>query len=147
MTDFGIVYIMATMDYNFVKHTQVGKRFEERITITRARHVGFPTQFYKDNGLENYNYAVLFYDKDTNAIGIKFTVEKEDGSIAIARHNKGYGGYISATSFFKVNRINTKKYAGRYEYKKIPLTQVGFEETGDLFVIELKEKPEKEVAM
>lgn len=130
------------MEYQFIKHTQVGKRFEERITITRARHVGFPTQFYKDNGLEAYNYAILFYDKDKNAIGIKFASEKEDGAIAIARHNKGYGGYISATSFFKANRINTKKYAGRYEYKKVPL-----EGEGELFVIELKEKAGKEDEM
>lgn len=134
------------MSYNFVKHTQVGRRFEERITITRSRHVGFPTQFYKDNALETYNYAVLFYDKDKNAIGIKFSADKEDGAIAIARHSKGYGGYISATSFFKVNRINTKKYAGRYEYAKVPLTTLGFEESGDLFVLELKEKIEKEVS-
>lgn len=135
--------IIVTMDYSFVKHTQVGKRFEERITITRARHVGFPTQFYKDNALESYNYAVLFYDKDRNAIGIKFVTDKEEGAIAIARHSKGYGGYISATSFFRSNRINTKRYAGRYEYKKIPLTQVGVAEDGDLYVLELKEKNEE----
>jgi hypothetical protein len=134
------------MSYNFIKHTQVGRRFEERITITRSRHVGFPTQFYKDNALETYNFAVLFYDKEKNAIGIKFSAEKEDGAIAIARHSKGYGGYISATSFFKANRINTKKYAGRYEYNKVPLTSLGFEESGDLYVLELKEKVEKEVS-
>jgi hypothetical protein len=135
------------MNYNFVKHTQVGKRFEERITITRARHVGFPTQFYKDNALESYKYAVLFYDKEKNAIGIKFSADKEDGAIAIARHSKGYGGYISATSFFKANRINTKKYARRYEYKKVPLSSLGFDEQGDLFVLELKENTDKEVEM
>lgn len=133
--------------YSFIKHTQVGKRFEERITITRTRHIGFPTQFYKDNGIGDYKYAVLFYDKDKSAIGIKFTAEKEEGTIAIAGNSKGYGGYISATSFFKANRINTKKYAGRYEYKKVPLSSVGFEEEGSLFVVELKEKPEKEVEM
>jgi|ADGO01.1.fsa_nt_gi hypothetical protein len=132
------------MQYKFVKHTQVGKRFEERITITRARHVGFPTQFYEDNHIKDYKYAVLFYDKDNDAIGIKFTNENEPGAIAIARHSKGYGGYISATSFFKANRINTKKYAGRYDFKKVPLREVGFEEDGDLFVIELKAKERKE---
>jgi hypothetical protein len=132
------------MEYNFVKHTQVGKRFEERITVTRARHIGFPTQFYKDNGLENYNYAVLFYDKSRNDVGIRFAVDREEGAIAIARHSKGYGGYISATSFFKANRINTKKYAGRYEYKKIPYQQIGLDGEGDLFVIALKEKEEVE---
>lgn len=134
-------------EYSFVKHTQVGKRFEERITITRSNHIGFPTQFYKDNDVANFKYTVLFYDKDNNAIGIKFTNEQEDGAISIARHNKGYGGYISATSFFRANRINTKKFANRYEYKKVTLSDVGFDEAGVLFVIELREKPAKEVAI
>jgi hypothetical protein len=135
------------MDYNFVKHTQVNKRFEERITVTRSRHIGFPTQFYIDNKLADYKFAVVFYDKEKNAIGIKFTSTKEEGAITIARHNNAYGGYISATSFFKYNRINTKKYAGRYEYKKIPLSSTGVDEPGDLFVIELKEKAGKEEEM
>lgn len=142
-----MLYTDSSMDYQFIKHTQVGKRFEERITVTRARHIGFPTQFYKDNGLEAYNYAVLFYDKAKNAIGIKFAASQEDGAISIARHSKGYGGYISATGFFKLNRINSKKYAGRYEYKTVPLRDVGFDEPGNLYIIELKERPEKEVAM
>lgn len=138
---------MVAMDYSFIKHTQVGKRFEERITITRTRHIGFPTQFYKDNDIENYNFAVLYYDKEKGVIGIKFTVDREEGAISIARHNKGYGGYVSATSFFKSNRINTKRYAGRYEYKKMPLSQLGMNEEGNLYIIELKEKIEKEVVM
>lgn len=130
--------------FNFIKHTQVGKRFEERITVTRARTIGLPTQFYKDNGIENFKYVVLFYEQDKNMIGIKFTNEKEDGAIAIAKHNNGYGGYVSATSFFKINRINTKKYAGRYEYEKKELQQLGLEGSGVLFIIKLKEKAVKE---
>ena len=132
------------MDYSFNKHTQVGKRFEDRITVTGTRHIGLPTQFYKDNNLQDYGFAVMFYDKVKNAIGIKFTNTKEEGAIAIATHNQGYGGYISATSFFKANRINAKKYANRYDYKKIALKDVGFDEDGELFVFELKEKDRKE---
>lgn len=140
--EFGII---ETMDaFNFIKHTQVGKRFEERITVTRARTIGLPTQFYKDNDVANYKYVVLFYEKDKNMIGIKFTNEKEDGAIAIAKHNNGYGGYVSATSFFKINRINTKKYAGRYEYEKKSLRQLGLDEDGVLFIIKLQEKADKE---
>jgi len=132
------------MNYNFIKHTQTGKRFEERITITRTNHIGFPTQFYKDNNVDKYMYVVLFYDKTNNAIGIKLTNDKEPGIKAIARNNKGYGGFISATSFFRENRINTKKFSGRYEYEKIGLSDVGFDETGVIFVINLREKQIKE---
>jgi hypothetical protein len=135
------------MEYNFSKHTQVGKRFENRITVTGTRHIGLPTQFYKDNNLDGFVYAVLFYDKKNNVVGIKFTNTKEEGAIAIAKNNQGYGGYISGTSFFKANRINAKKYANRYDYTKTPLRDVGIEEDGELFMFELKEKERKEVAV
>lgn len=130
--------------YSFIKHTENNKRFEDRITVTRSRMIGFPTRFYKDNDIEKYKYAVLFYDKDKNAIGVKFTSADEAGKITINRSSNGYGAHISCTSFFKANRINSKKYAGRYEYKRVNLRDLGFEEEGNLFVIDLQEKPEKE---
>ena len=134
-------------NFNFIKHTQVGKRFEDRITVTRARTVGFPTAFYKENRVQDYQFAVLYYERERNMIGLKFTNSKEEGAIVINRHNAGYGGYVSATSFFKSNRINTKKFSGRYEYDKKPLRQLGIDEDGDLFMITLVEKPEKEDAI
>ncbi len=131
--------------YNFKKHTLVGKRFEDRITVTRSRQIGFPTQFYADNSIRDFKYAVLYFDETKNAIGVKFAAEPEEGGISINRH-KEYGGYISATSFFKANRINTKKFAGRYDYSKVPLTSLGLDGSGNLFVIELKENSGKETA-
>jgi hypothetical protein len=131
------------MDYSFIKHTKVGKRFEERITVTRNRALGLPTQFCEDNNVKDYKFAVLFYDKEKNAIGIKFSNdENEEGKISITKNNQGYGAHILATSLFKANRINTKKYAGRYDYTKVPLRDVGFDEDGTLFVINLIEKEE-----
>lgn len=130
---------MTDIMYNFVKHTQTNKRFEDKITVTRNRAIGFPTQFYKDNGLDGYKSAVLFYDVEKNAIGIKPTNHDEAGKISINKSKDGYGAHLVATSFFKANRINTKKFAGRYDYKKIPLTDVGVEEEGSMFIIELTE--------
>lgn len=131
------------MEYNFIRHTKTGKRFEDRITVTRNRAIGLPTQFYEDNRVKEYLYAVLFYDKQNNAVGIKFTNDSNEvGRITITKNNQGYGAHIPATSFFKANRINTKKYAGRYEYKKIAIT----EENGQpatVFAFNLIEKEEK----
>lgn len=131
------------MDYSFIKHTQTGKRFEDRITVTRNRSIGLPTQFCEENKVKDYKFAILFYDKAKNAVGIKFTNEgAEQGKIAISKNNQGYGAHILATSFFKANRINTKKYTGRYEYTKLSLGDVGIEEDGSLFIINLIEKEE-----
>lgn len=126
--------------YSFKKHTQVGGRFEDRITVTHSRSIGFPTQFYNVNNVDNYKYVVLFYDKINNAIGIKFAEESEIGAIKIGKHNKGFGGAVAATSFFKANRINTKRYAGKYEYKKVALRDLDIDENGWMYVIELKAK-------
>lgn len=131
--------------YNFIKHTQTNKRFEDKITVTRNRAIGFPTQFYKDNHIDQYKYGILFYDAENNAIGIKFSNEEEEGKIAINRSKDGYGGHLVATSFFKANRINTKKFAGRYDYETADMGEVGVEDSGKMFIIKLKERKEAEM--
>lgn len=127
------------MEYNFQKFTAVGKRFENRITVTRNRAIGFPTQFCKENNIKRYKYAILFYDANQNAIGIKFSNDdSESGKITI-NHSAYYGGHINANGFFKSHRINTKRFSGRYDYEKKKLRPLGIDEDGDLFVITLKD--------
>jgi hypothetical protein len=131
------------MSYTFQRFTEVGKRFEDRITVTRGRSIGLPTRFYADNSISKYKYAILLYDKDKNAIGIHFTNnEDEPGRIAITKSKENYGAHILGTSFFRANRINSKKYAGRYEYKKLTPEESGLSDLDALFVFELKEKEE-----
>lgn len=129
------------MQYNFIQHTATGKRFEDRITVTRSRAIGLPTQFFTDNKIGDYKFAVLFYDKGSMAVGISFTNDADtEGKIAISRNNQGYGGHILATSFFKANRINVKKFSGRYDYEKKPLRDLGMDKDGEMFIIQLTEK-------
>ncbi len=129
------------MVYNFQKFEATNSRHENRITVTRSNHVGFPTAFYKDNNVANYKYAVLFYDSDRNSIAIHFTNdEMETGKFSIMRNSRDYGGGVVATSFFKSHRIDTKKYAQRYDYQKISFADAGLPGEGDLFVIDLKER-------
>lgn len=131
------------MEYDFQKFTAVGKRFENRISVTRNRAIGFPTQFYKENGVRKFKYATLFFDRSRNAIGIKFTNnEEESGRLAISHSKNDYGGHILANSFFKANRINPKRFAGRYEYDKRSLSALNIDEPGDMFIIQLAERPE-----
>ena len=129
------------MEYNFIQHTATGKRFEDRITVTRSRAIGLPTQFFTDNKIGSYKFAVLFYDKGSMSVGISFTNDEEAlGKIAITKNNQGYGGHILATSFFKANRINVKKFSGRYDYEKKQLRELGLEKDGEMFIIQLTEK-------
>lgn len=118
--------------YKFEKFNQQNTRLESRITITKSNSIGFPTKFSEDNGVKKFNYAVLFYDKEARAVGIQFTNdEQEPHKFSIIKSDK-YGASLVAQSFFKLNDIDTKKYHGRYNWKKVELDNIG-----KIFVIEL----------
>ena len=125
-------------NFSFVQHTFSG-RYEDRITVTRSRSIGLPKAFFDDNHVADYKFATLYYDKGNSAIGIVFTNDEEPGKVTINRNNNGYGGQIPAISFFKANRINTKKFAGRYDYEKKKLSELGFNKPGDMYIIRLVE--------
>jgi hypothetical protein len=120
------------MEYNFVKFEDKNGRFESRITVTGSYSIGFPTKFYKDNNIEAYKYAILFWDKDNKAIGIQLSNdENEVGRIKIAK-TKDYGGTVSVRSFFMKNDINPKEYKGRYDWEKVQQQTIG-----EMYVIKL----------
>ena len=123
------------MQYNFKKHEDVHGRFETRISITGVNSFGFPAKFYADNNLKDYKYVVLFWDADNKAIGIQFSNdEQEKSKLSLVKSSK-YGASLSAKSFFTKNALDSKKYKGRYDWKKVQVPDVG-----EVFVIELKEK-------
>lgn len=134
------------MDFNFKKYVQSGKKIERRMTVTKTGHIGLPTQFYKDNKIDNYKFAVIYYDKDNNSVGVRFTNNQEVGALQISKNRDGYGGYISAKNFFAFNKIAVGRYAQRYEYKKLPLHELGLDGSGHLFILQLEERPKKPAA-
>jgi hypothetical protein len=127
------------MTYNFQRFEATNSRYETRITVTKSNHIGFPTAFFKDNNVGDY--VVLFYDSEQKVVAIHFTNDgSQKGKFTIMRNSRNYGGGIVATSFFKANRIDPQKYAGRYDFEKMDISEVGLEGEGSLFVIKLKEK-------
>ncbi|MEK7096608.1 MAG: hypothetical protein AAB881_01510 [Patescibacteria group bacterium] len=119
-------------NYNFVKFESRNVKTEDRITVTKSQSIGLPTKFYTDNNIVGYKYAVLYYDKETNAIGINFTNdENEKNGFSIVKSEK-YGGNIVSRSFFKAHNIDTEKYHNRYNWRIYEQ-----ENAGKLYVIEL----------
>lgn len=126
------------MDYNFEKFEGRNSRQEERITITKSNSIGLPTKFYNDNGIKNFKYAVLFWDKENKVIGIHFTNEKEKNGFTIGHSKQEYGGGVAASSFFKSYDIDTKIYHGRYKWEIVQ------QNDGEkLYVIKLKKYEER----
>jgi hypothetical protein len=127
--------IYINMEYNFKEFTKLNARLESRITITKSNSFGFPTKFSDDNKIKNFKYVVLFYDKDSKAIGIHFTNDEEKkNKFSIIKYEK-YGASVVARSFFKMNSINTGEHHGRYHWKIVKVENIG-----KLFVIELGNK-------
>ena len=123
------------MKYNFKEFTKLNVRLEARITITKSNSFGFPTKFSDDNEIKKFNYVVLFYDKDTKAIGIHFTNDEEKkNKFSIIKYEK-YGASVNARSFFMMNSINALEHHGRYQWKVIEIENIG-----KLYVIELGNK-------
>jgi hypothetical protein len=123
------------MDYIFKKFVNTGGKYENRITITATRSIGFPAKFYHENQIENFKFVVLYYDEAAKAIGIQFiNDEKEQHKFTIVKSQAGYGGNIVATSFFKKFDLDPISYKGRYEWKKENT------EFGPLYIIELTKK-------
>lgn len=127
--------------YNFKQFTDTNVRLEDRITITKSYSIGFPTKFYNDNEIANYQYVILYHDADNKLIGIRFSNNKEEqGKIAIMKSKQNYGGHIVARSFFKGNNLDPIKLKGRYTWKKKPAGELGIEENGFVYIIELIQK-------
>lgn len=126
------------MSYNFIKFDQRNKRFEDRITVTRHSSIGLPTKFFEDNKIKEFQYVVLYYDPAERALGLHFTNdEQEKAKFKIIRSKAGYGGSITARSFFTVNNIDVNKVYGRYKWE--PYTIEG---VGQVFVIKLQDRQE-----
>jgi hypothetical protein len=121
----------------FKKFTQVNQRFEDRITVTPTSAFGFPAKFFKDQQLDQYKYAVLYFDQEIMAVGLNFTnSEEEHHKFSLLKSKQGYGGQITARSFFRSYNLDPKKYSGKYEWAIDESDPV----VGKLYVIILKEK-------
>lgn len=127
------------MQYNLKKFEGRNVRLENRITITKSYSIGLPSKFYSDNGIKDFKYAILFWDEKNKVIGIKFTNDQSEKSKFTIVHSKiGYGGGISARSFFKTYNLDPETYHGRYDWEKINADNIG-----EVFVINVKEKEPK----
>ena len=116
--------------YKFDRFDDPNKSFAAKVTIRRNGQLGFNDGARNSYRLKNFQYAVLFYDQENEAVGIMLTNNGEEaGAIKLSAGEQNT--YISAKGFLdrhKINYANMKK-RNRYELKKIE----------DMLVFELKE--------
>ncbi len=119
-------------------------RLVDKISITRGSQFNFPTAMHRKNKLSRYKAVRLFHNKKERKIGLEFIAEPQpdDGSLKLIPSGEEgqYGAFIVAKSFFFLNDLQPAKLAGRYNYEKISMKQLGAERQGVLYVIDLNEK-------
>ncbi len=95
----------------YEKFTQTGQRFNPKISIWEGGQIGFNQGAIKRFNLNKFRFAILFFDREKNRIGVKFTNDqKEEGAIPF-NHRKT-GGVISAKAFmdfFGIDYSKTRK--------------------------------------
>lgn len=119
-------------------------RLVDKISITKVNQFNFPTAMFRKNNLTRFKAVRLFYNKAERKVGLEFIAspQPDDGSLKlIPSGDEGqYGAYIVAKSFFFMNDLNPEKLAGRYDYDKVSLEDLGASRAGTMFVIDLNKK-------
>jgi hypothetical protein len=114
----------------FEKFTEPRSRgYEPMASIWSRGMIGLNQGAVNEFELEKYDYVVLYFDRETRRIGIKFTRDgKEEGAIKLSKRESGAS--ISARSFmkkFKIKIGNTAK------------CDISYDDDNALHVIELPE--------
>ncbi|MDD5749457.1 MAG: hypothetical protein PHO91_01560 [Patescibacteria group bacterium] len=127
---------MDKKSLNLQKFPGKGTKISRKISITKSNSFGIPPTFYKENDLDSYDYANLYYDPGNKIIGLEFSNNSEPGSFKLTRHGTGDKTSASfvARSFFKTYNIDSKKYYGRYSPDDI------MQDGNKIFLIEIKER-------
>lgn len=92
----------------FVKFTETARSYRAKASVRANGTIGLNGGAVNKFGLDGYDWAVLFFDKENSLIGIKPTSnEKEEGTHKI---NKGKtGAWIAARRFLDYNEAATTK--------------------------------------
>jgi len=96
----------------FERFTAKGKSFVPKVSIWKRGQMGLSQGAVERFRLSEYKYVALFYDRDNNMIGLKFTNdEKEEGIAKLSV--KANGAIFSAKAFldfYDIDYTDTKQY-------------------------------------
>lgn len=131
------------MAFEIFKET--GARTKEFISVTEKQAFGMSRAFLDHYKITTEHKAIILYDPDTNSVGLYFSLNEPKHGFSVRIPNEKHGAAIVAKSFFEVKGIDAKRYAGRYnDFKRVPLSDLGFEAPGNAYVFTLKEAPAAE---
>lgn len=96
---------------SFERFVKTGKSYRPRISIRANGQFGFTSGAIEKFQLNQYKYAVLFYDKENSKIGIKLTNNEENGILKL--QIRASNAFLSAKPFldyYDIDHNKTKRY-------------------------------------
>jgi hypothetical protein len=91
----------------FEQFTQVGKSFHSKASISNRGIIGFTNGARNKYDMGSYKSAILYFDNETNKVGIELKPEEQENAIKLRLRDTGAD--IFAKSFFDYFRINIDK--------------------------------------
>jgi len=120
--------------YKFVKFEGgYHPRGDTKIAINNSGLIRLSSGFCRITKATNFTYAVLFYDATNQAVAFKFTEHLEKGAVKITKDKTA--ATLATKSFFNANGLNFKSHFGRYDWKKLTISDIG-----EVYIIELTKK-------
>lgn len=117
----------------FERFTGRGKSYVPKASIWKRGQIGLTQGAVERFKLKEFRYLVMFYDKERNIIGLKFTNDEQEEGAARMRVRDN-GAVLTAKSFLECYEINYKEENKQYD--------ITFDPESSFYVIDLN-KPNK----
>jgi hypothetical protein len=91
----------------FKKFTKVRSRIDvPKVGIWKSGMMSFNSSSMNEYGLRKYTYVVLYYDEDTNRVGMKFTNDQTaEGIMKLNKRKNVAGANFSCKAFLRTYKI------------------------------------------
>lgn len=103
----------------FEKFVMTGRSYKPKISIRANGQIGLNQGAIERFNLNKYKYAVLFFDKDSERIGIRLTNTEEEGicKLQVRQSNAAISGK-AFLDYYEIDYSKTNRYDSVWDEKE-----------------------------
>ncbi len=103
----------------FEKFTQTGRSYKPKISIRSNGQIGLNQGAIERFKLNEYKYAILFFDGESDRIGIKLTNTEEEGicKLQVRKSNAAISGK-AFLDYYSIDYSKTTRYEAVWDEKE-----------------------------